>query len=115
MKQGWLKKKSENLKKYNKRWLILYPSFLLYYNDQPKVVSSQNKKNKKESKKEINIITHPTGAIYLPNYHLCVRNEEKRADFTFVPHKSAIQMGLANKAIKLRFRCKNLKPGNVNK
>ena len=104
LKQGWLKKKSENIQILNKRWVVLYPSFILYYNDQPKMHSNK----KKESSKDINEINHPTGAIYLANYHLCIRKDGKRPDFTFVPHDSAIQMGLANKSIKIRFRCKNL-------
>lgn len=109
LKQGILKKKSETIHKYNSRYLVLYPQFLLYYDQCPikiqrgrgrkNTMSSSHKKFQSITHKESsnNDINHPKGAIFLRNYHIAVRKDtkKKRFDITFVPHRSAVAMGLA--------------------
>eukprot|EP01083_Nonionella_stella_P108457 315540_1 len=100
LKQGTLKKKSETMHRYNNRYVILYPSFLLYYDQCP--IKTDNK--------YLTDINHPKGSIYLRNYHVAIRRDikKKRFDITFVPHQSAVSMGLAATDARLRFRCKSL-------
>ena len=109
LKQGILKKKSETIHKYNTRYLVLYPQFLLYYDQCPIKIqrhrgrktstSSSHKKFQSITHKESsnNDINHPKGSIFLRNYHVAVRKDtkKKRFDITFVPHESAVAMGLA--------------------
>lgn len=101
MKQGWVKKRSENMFKYNKRWIILYPSMLLYYKSNPIQLPA------KES-----TINHPQGTIFLRNYHLYVRRDVKKLDFTFVAHQSSINIGLGVENIEIRFKCSSIRELN---
>ncbi|ETO14751.1 hypothetical protein RFI_22615, partial [Reticulomyxa filosa] len=89
--------KSEQVHKYNDRWCVLFPSFLLYY-------KSEISPGKKKDLAEVN---HPMGTIHLKNYHLRVRKDRKKCDFTLVPHKTAITYGFAMQDMKVRFRCQN--------
>ena len=113
LKQGTLKKKSENMHRYNLRYVVLYPSFLLYYDSCPIRSVHRKRKNSsfqqlKSSKAPSTDINHPKGTIFLRNYHIAVRKDtkKKRFDITFVPHQSAISMGLADGDARIRFRCK---------
>lgn len=126
IKQGNLKKKSENMHRYNQRYVVLYPSFLLYYDECP--IKIERKRSSKSSAN--NNINHPKGTIYLRNYHIAIRKDtkkvimyilhilflsvyvyinlkQKRFDITFVPHVSAVAMGLAASDARIRFRCKS--------
>jgi len=116
IKQGSLKKKSENVHRYNSRYVILYPSFLLYYDSCPIKIDNKRKRKtslnvmgkKKNAGNTNNDINHPKGTVFLRNYHVAIRKDEKkkRFDITFVPHESAISMGLAAGDARIRFRCK---------
>ena len=116
LKQGKLKKKSEKLHQYNSRYVVLYPSFLLYYDECP--IKMDARKKRKNSSLNLmkkggdgnNDINHPKGTIYLRNYHVAIRKDQKkkRFDITFVPHDSAVNMGLAASDARIRFRCKTL-------
>eukprot|EP01084_Bolivina_argentea_P159894 278495_1 len=114
LKQGTLKKKSENMHRYNNRYVVLYPSFLLYYDQCPIKPGSKRKNSISSSftskNTSNNDINHPKGTIYLRNYHVAIRKDDKkkRFDITFVPHDSAVMMGLAACDARIRFRCKNV-------
>lgn len=118
LKQGKLKKKSEKLHQYNSRYILLYPSMLLYYDSSPIKADQRRKRKGSGLKKAIkskggdsnNEINHPKGTIFLRNYHVAIRKDQKkkRFDITFVPHESAISMGLAAADARIRFRCKTL-------
>lgn len=74
LKQGNLKKKSENMHRYNQRYVVLYPSFLLYYEECP--IKIERKRSSKSSAN--NSINHPKGTIYLRNYHIAIRKDVKK-------------------------------------
>ena len=75
LKQGNLKKKSENMHRYNQRYVVLYPSFLLYYDECPIKIEKRKRSSKASANNNIN---HPKGTIYLRNYHIAIRKDTKK-------------------------------------